>query len=231
MHIKIWSDIRCPFCYIGKKHFEAALSQFPQKEDIKVEWKSFELDPNLKTAPEKNAIDHFVESKGIDPERAKHLFNNVTAMASQAGLDFNLEASVPANTLNAHRLLHFAKKEGLATPTKEVLLKAHLSEGKNIDDINVLITIAKGLGMDAEKVKTMLESDNLTYEVRQDQMEARNLGINSVPFFVIDNQYGISGAQPVEAFTESLEKAWKNKQSKLEMVSEGNSCDIDGNCD
>lgn len=231
MHIKIWSDIRCPFCYIGKKHFEAALSQFPQKEDIKVEWKSFELDPNLKTAPEKNAIDHFVESKGIDPERAKHLFNNVTAMASQAGLDFNLEASVPANTLNAHRLLHFAKKECLATPTKEALLKAHLSEGKNIDDINVLITIAKGLGMDAEKVKTMLESDNLTYEVRQDQMEARNLGINSVPFFVIDNQYGISGAQPVEVFTESLEKAWKNKQSKLEMVSEGNSCDIDGNCD
>ncbi|NJX15502.1 DsbA family oxidoreductase [Tamlana crocina] len=230
MHIKIWSDIRCPFCYIGKKHFEAALSQFPNKDEITVEWKSFELDPNLKTATDKNAIDHFVESKGIDPERAKHMFNNVTAMASQAGLDFNLEASIPANTLKAHRLLHLAKQEDLSDQTKEALLKAHLSEGKNIDDVNVLTSIASGLGMDAEKVKAMLESDDFTYEVKQDQMEARNLGINSVPFFVIDDQYGISGAQPVEVFTESLEKAWKNKKSKLEMVSEGHSCDVDGNC-
>ncbi|XCF04933.1 DsbA family oxidoreductase [Tamlana crocina] len=230
MHIKIWSDIRCPFCYIGKKHFESALKQFPNSDEITIEWKSFELDPNLKTATDKNAIEHFVESKGIDPERAKHMFNNVTAMASQAGLDFNLEASVPANTLKAHRLLHFAKNQGLGDQTKEVLLKAHLSEGKNVDDVNTLTSLASGLGMDAEKAKTMLDSDDFTYEVRKDQMEARNLGINSVPFFVIDNQYGISGAQPVEVFTESLEKAWKNKQGKLEMVPEGHSCDIDGHC-
>lgn len=230
MHIKIWSDIRCPFCYIGKRHFETALEHFPHKDKITVEWKSFELDPNIKTAPQTDALTHFVESKGIEKERAQLMFDNVTAMAAEAGLDFNLEQGIPANTLNAHRLLHFAKQQGLAYQTKEALLKAHLIEGKNVDDFNVLIAIAEEIGMDKLKVKTMLESDAYTYEVRQDEMEARNLKINGVPFFVFDNKYGVSGAQPVAAFTETLQKAWENHQGELEIVETNKSCDIDGNC-
>ncbi|UKM63698.1 DsbA family oxidoreductase [Flavobacteriaceae bacterium GSB9] len=230
MNIKIWSDIRCPFCYIGKKHFETALEHFPHKDKVTVEWKSFELDPNLQTTTNVDAITHFVETKGIDKERAKHMFNNVTAMAANTGLDFKLEQSVPANSLNAHRLLHIAKEKGLANQAKEALLKSHLSEGKNIDDLDVLVSLANQLGMNATEVRKTLESDDYTYEVRQNEMEARNLGINSVPFFVLDNKYGISGAQPVEVFTETLEKVWKESQSKLEIISTSNTCDVDGNC-
>ncbi|GAA4300983.1 DsbA family oxidoreductase [Aestuariibaculum suncheonense] len=230
MHIKIWSDIRCPFCYIGKKHFEAALNSFPEKEKITVEWKSFELDPNLKTTTTTDALTHFVDSKGIDRERAKHMFNNVTSMAANTGLDFNLENSIPANSFNAHRLLHFAKQEGLAHKTKEALLQAHLTEGKNIDDHTVLLDLSKSIGLDTFKVKHMLESDDFAYEVRQDEMEARNLGINSVPFFVLDNKYGVSGAQPVEVFKQALQDAWEKHQSKLTIVANDNSCDINGNC-
>ncbi|MCH4553518.1 DsbA family oxidoreductase [Aestuariibaculum lutulentum] len=230
MHIKIWSDIRCPFCYIGKRHFESALNSFPEKEKITVEWKSFELDPNLKTTTTTDALTHFVESKGIDYESAKHMFNNVTAMAANAGLDFNLEQSVPANSFNALRLLHFAKEEGLANKTKEALLKAHLTEGENIDDHTVLLDLAKSVGLNTFKVKQMLESDDFAYDVRQDQMEARNLGINSVPFFVLDNKYGISGAQPVEVFSKALQDAWDKHQNNLIIVADDNSCDINGNC-
>ncbi len=230
MHIKIWSDIRCPFCYIGKRHFEAALDSFPDKEKITVEWKSFELDPNLQTTTTTDALTHFVENKGIDRERAKHMFNNVTVMAANAGLEFNLEQSIPANSLKAHRLLHFAKQEGTAYKTKEALLKAHLTEGKNIDDIDVLTKIANSIGLDDYKVKQMLESDAFAYEVRQDEMEARNLGINSVPFFVLDNKYGISGAQPVEVFTQAIQDAWEKHQDKLTIVANDNTCDINGNC-
>ncbi|WP_274474455.1 DsbA family oxidoreductase [Mangrovimonas aestuarii] len=230
MHIKIWSDIRCPFCYIGKKHFETALNNFPHKNKITIEWKSFELDPNLQTNPDTDALSHFVESKGIEKEQAIHMFDNVTAMAANTGLEFNLEQSIPANSLNAHRLLHFAKQQGLVDQTKETLLFTHLSAGKNIDDINVLTELAKSLGMDELKVKQMLESDDFVYDVRQDEMEARNLGINSVPFFVLDNKYGISGAQPVEVFTQSLQEIWEKHQSNLEVLVGNNACDVEGNC-
>ncbi|MGJ5640651.1 DsbA family oxidoreductase [Formosa sp. S-31] len=232
MLIKIWSDIRCPFCYIGKRHFESALEHFPNKEQIQIEWKSFELDPNLKTAPQTDALTHFIESKGVERSQAELMFSNVSNMALQAGLTFNLEQSIPANTLNAHRLLHIAKQESpdLAYNLKEALLKAHLSEGKNIDDTEVLIAIAAHLGMDSEKTKYILESDDFIYDVRQDEMEARNLGISGVPFFVIDNKYGISGAQPVSVFTETLEKAWDARKEELEIINSGSSCDIDGNC-
>ncbi|MBD0831684.1 DsbA family oxidoreductase [Aestuariibaculum sediminum] len=230
MHIKIWSDIRCPFCYIGKKHFEAALNNFPHKDDITIEWKSFELDPNLQTNTTIDALTHFVENKGVDAERAKHMFNNVTAMAANTGLDFNLEKSIPANSLNAHRLLHFAKQQGVSNQIKEALLKAHLCEGKNIDDTNFLVELAKTMGLDNHKVKNMFSSDAFTYEVRQDEMEARNLGINSVPFFVIDNKYGISGAQPIEAFTNALHESYEKHQNKPLKAATENTCDIDGNC-
>lgn len=230
MHIKIWSDIRCPFCYIGKKHFEAALEQFPHNDKVTIEWKSFELDPNLKTDTDTDAISHFVENKGIDKERAIMMFDNVTAMAAKAGIAFHLEQAIPANSLKAHRLLHFAKKQELAHLTKAALLQAHLCDGLNIDDVEVLADIAMEQGMDKQEVIDMLTSEAYIYDVRQDEMEARNLGISGVPFFVIDNTYGVSGAQPVSVFKESLEKAWEKHQENIEVITTDASCDLDGRC-
>jgi len=175
-----------------------------------------------------------MEMKNVDKDTALGMFDRVTAMASEVGLNFNIEKAITANSLNAHRLLHFAKKENLGDVVKEALLKAHLEDAKNMDDLDVLLQIAKEVGLDEDKVKTMLLSDALTYEVRQDELEARNIGVSGVPFFVLDNKYAVSGAQPVSVFTEALQNAWENhKQEKLTIIDTGgeNACDLDGNCD
>ncbi|RKR14639.1 putative DsbA family dithiol-disulfide isomerase [Maribacter vaceletii] len=234
MKVSIWSDIRCPFCYIGKRKFEAALENFPHKEEIIVEWKSFELDPHLETQPNVDYTEFFMEVKNVDKDTALSMFDRVNAMAKDVGLNFNVEKAITANSLNAHRLIHFAKKYNAADIVKETLLKAHLEDAKNIDAIDVLVQIANEVGLDSDKVKNMLVSEDFTYEVRQDELEARNLGINGVPFFVLDGKYGISGAQPESIFTEALENAWKkHKQEKLTILNtgEGSACDVDGNCD
>lgn len=233
MNIDIWSDIRCPFCYIGKRNFEKALSLFPHRNLVQVTWKSFELDPRIETRVDMKGLEHFMQVKNVDKIRAEGMFEHVTQMAKEAGLDFHLEKMVPANSLKAHRLLHFAKQKNLADTAKEALLKAHLVAGKNIDDINFLVELATQVGLEATAVKTMLLSEDYTYEVRQDQMEARNLGVNGVPFFVFQQKYGISGAQPVAVFTETLEKAWEEHQEKLSLLSHtnDNACDLEGNCD
>lgn len=233
MNIKIWSDIRCPFCYIGKRNFENALANFQYKDKITIEWKSFELDPTMETRADMSALEHFKQVKGVDASTVANMFANVTNMAKTVGLDFQFGKMIPANSLNAHRLLHLAKKYNLVDTTKEALLKAHLVEGENIDDSEFLIKIAVHVGLEPVEVTTMLDSEDFTYEVRQDQMEARNLGVNGVPFFVMDNKYGISGAQPVAVFTETLEKAWEKHQEEITTVTDasGNACDIEGNCD
>jgi predicted DsbA family dithiol-disulfide isomerase len=233
MKVKIWSDVRCPFCYIGKKKFEAALSQFPQEKEVDIEWKSYQLDPNLKTDPNLSTLEYFVKAKGVSEAKAKEMFSGATHMAAEVGLKFNLETSVTANSFKAHRLIQLAKSKGLGNKIEEALFKAHFEEAKNIDDTEVLQEIGNSIGMEAEEVKNTLESDAFAYQVKQDEMEARNIGVRGVPFFVIDDKYAISGAQPTAAFLQTLEKAWeefKPKQSQLE-ISEGDSCSPDGNCD
>lgn len=233
MIVKIWSDVRCPFCYIGKKKFEAALEKFPQKDNIKVEWKSFQLDPNIKTDPNKSTLDYFVQTKGVTEDQAKQMFNGATSMAAEVGLKLNLETSVTANSFKVHRLIQLAKSKGMGNQIEEALFKAHFEESKNIDDPKVLEEIATAIGMNADEVKTTLASDDFAYEVKQDEMEARNIGVKGVPFFVFDDKYAISGAQAPEDFLRTLEKTWKEykpKKSQLE-ITEGDSCSTDGNCD
>ncbi|MCM4167983.1 hypothetical protein KCTC52924_01196 [Arenibacter antarcticus] len=230
MEISIWSDIRCPFCYIGKRKFEAALGNFEHADKVKLVWKSFELDPNLQTRTDISAIDHFCESKGIGREQAVQMFDGATQMAKEVGIDFDFERSVPANSLKAHRLMHFAESKIEVGEIKEALLEAHLVKGENIDDIDFLVSLAASKGLNAEEVRAMLLTEDFTYEVRQDQMEARNLGINGVPYFVLNNKYGISGAQPSEVFLETLQKAWENHIEEGLNVETDASCDIDGNC-
>lgn len=233
MVIDIFSDVRCPFCYIGKRNFEAALEQFPQRDNIKINWKSFQLDPTLQTRADVSTVDYFVKAKGVSREQAQQMFEGATQMAKEVGLNFNLEESVLANSFNAHRLIQFAKTKGLGDEIEEALFKIYFEESKNIDDIEVLVETGVSIGLNAEETKEVLASDAFEDEVKQDEMDARSIGVRGVPFFVFDNRYGVSGAQSPEAFLQTLEKSWEEfskKDQGLDII-EGDSCSTDGNCE
>ncbi|WP_037315539.1 DsbA family oxidoreductase [Salegentibacter sp. Hel_I_6] len=232
MKVKIWSDVRCPFCYIGKKKFENALADFQGKDEVEVEWKSYQLDPTLKTDPNVSMLDYFTKAKGVSKEQALQMFSGAKAMAAEVGLNFNLENSVLANSYKAHRLIQLAKSKGLDNEVKEELFKAHFVESINIDDSIVLEGLASSIGLNSTEIKDTLASDAFGYEVKQDELEARNIGVRGVPFFVIDDKYGISGAQPSEAFLQTLEKAWNEDQAYKNNLktTEGDSCATDGDC-
>jgi len=207
MKIEIWSDVVCPFCYIGKRHFEKALEQFAGKDDVQIEWKSFLLNPAMKTDPEKNITEYLAEIKGISLQQASEMNAHVSKMAEGAGLQYDFSKVVMANSYNAHRLIQFAKQHSLADAVEERLFRAYFIEGKNIDNEGVLISIANETGLDGEAVAHVLSEKKLSAEVNADIGEAQQLGIRGVPFFVVDRKFGISGAQPVEVFIETLEKA------------------------
>ena len=209
MTIDIWSDVRCPFCYIGKRNFEKALEKFPNKEAVNVNWHSFQLDPNLQTQPEVSSLDYFINAKNVSREQALQMFENVEKMASEAGLEMNPNTSVVANSFRAHLLIQLAKEKGRANDLKEALFKAHFSEAKNIDDKETLLEIAVSAGLEKEEAEQALDSDDFAYGVKQDEMLAQQIGVRGVPFFVFENKYGVSGAQPSETFLEVLEKVWK----------------------
>ena len=209
MKVDIWSDIRCPFCYIGKRKFEKALAKFPQKDKVELEWHSFELDPGMKTQAGVNLYDYLASRKNITRESSVQLHRQVTETASQVGLTYNFDNAVVANSFDAHRLIQLAKLNGLGDAAEERLFKAYFSEGKDISDHLTLIILGDEIGLDGRLVKQMLDSDALTDEVRYDERQAGELGINGVPFFVINDRYGVSGAQQPEVFLQTLEKAWQ----------------------
>lgn len=229
MKIEIWSDVMCPFCYIGKKNFEKALENLPFKDEIKVEWKSFQLDPTLEHNKTKTTAEYFREKKGFREEQAKQMTENVIRMGKSSGIDFNFEKALITNTLSAHKLLHLAKKYHKSTEMEEKLFRAHFIEGKNVGDKNVLIALAVSLAIDAEEADNSLQSDNFNYEIQQDILEARNNGISGVPFFILNGKYGISGAQPVEVFKNAMIQTYEETVVTVKNNSQENlSCDSDG---
>ena len=234
MKVDIWSDIRCPFCYVGKKNFEKALDQFPHKDKVEVTWHSFQLDPDLKTQPEKNSLEYFAEAKRVSPEQAKEMHDHVSKAGKDAGINFNFEHQKIANSYRAHLLLQLAATKNLANEAEEALFKAQLVDGKNIDDEATLIEIGKSISLTETDIKQALQSDDFGMEVTRDMMLARQMGISGVPFFVINDKYGVSGAQPTTAFSEVLENPWKEFSAGdkgLQIIHGGESCDVDGNCD
>jgi len=232
MKVNIWSDVRCPFCYIGKRKFEIALEKFQHKNEVEVEWQSFELDPNLVTEKDVNALDHLAEIKGISKAKAKEMNEYVAKVAKEVGLDFNFEKVVVANSFNAHRLIQFAKPKGLGNEAEEALFKAHFIEGKNIDDNETLVQTAVFIGLDENETREMLASVAFAKEVKQDEMQAQDFGIRGVPFFVLNDKYAVSGAQSPETFLQALEQTWKEsvEEKKPVIINQGKSCSIDGNC-
>ncbi len=234
MKIEIWSDVMCPFCYIGKRRFEDALQKSGHGKDIEIEWKSFQLNPDMKTDPSINIDQYLADIKGFSLDHAKELNAHVTQMAAEAGLTYNFDRAVVANSFNAHRFSHLAKKHGLGDAAEEALFKAYFTDGKNIDDTATLIELGVSIGLDAAEIEQTLESGAYAEDVKHDVAEAQHLGIRGVPFFVMNRKYGVSGAQAVPVFEETIEKAfaeWQQENPKPSLqVIEGDSCGPDGNC-
>ncbi len=235
MKIEIWSDVICPFCYIGKRNLETALEQFADQKNIDIVWKSFQLDPTIPEIANESHTEYLVKRKGMPAEQVQGMLANVTEMAKKVGLDYHLEKSVVVNSQKAHQLIQFAKSKKLGNEAEERLFKAFFTEGKNIADTETLVQLGKDFGLDESEIKANLENEKFKYEIAQDIQEAQKIGVTGVPFFVFDRKYAISGAQPTEAFLETLTKSfneWRktNPETKLE-VTEGNSCSVDGKCD
>ncbi|HSD08040.1 DsbA family oxidoreductase [Flavobacterium sp.] len=231
LKVQIWSDVMCPFCYIGKRKIEEALTQFTNKESVDIEWKSFQLDANFVATGDESLAEHLAEKYGRDIDWAHTMLENMTQNAKNSGLDFHFEKAILANSLNAHRLMHLAKKHNLSNEVKELLFKAYLTDGKNVNDWNTLQEIGQKVGLNNDEIKQLIDSDIYTKEVIQDQKEAQSLGVTGVPFFVFDNKYAVSGAQATEVFSKTLEKAWEEgnfNNLQMQGSSENNSCGIDG---
>jgi len=214
MKVEIWSDVMCPFCYIGKKRFDTALEKFPHKDEVDVEWKSYQLNPHLTTQADKNINEYLAEHKGISIEEARSLNEHVTAMAAEVGLTYKMDEAVVANSFMAHRMTHFAKTKGKQSELEELLFKSYFTEGKNIDDLETLLQLGEEIGLDKNELKSILEGNQFAEDVQKDIYEAHQVGLKGVPFFVYNNQYGISGAQPKELFEQTLQQAydeWKKE--------------------
>lgn len=207
MKIEIWSDIMCPFCYIGKRRFEKSLENTALKDKVDIEWKSFQLNPDLQTDTSIRIDDYLSQHKGMPLAQAQALNAQVTQMAAQEGLVYNFDKSIVANSFKAHVLTHFAKQYDKQDEVEELLFQSYFTEGKNIDDIEVLKDIAERLAIDANSFEKAVVEGSIDDEVKMDMHEARQIGVQGVPFFVYDRKYAISGAQPLELFEQTLLQA------------------------
>jgi len=229
MKVQIWSDVMCPFCYIGKKNFEAAVAKLPFKEAIEVEWRSYQLDPTLdKEAQGITINEYLVQRKGLPMSNIEQMQQQVKEMGKNVGIDFQQEKAIVVNTLTAHRLIHFAQEHGKGNEMEEALFKAHFTEAKNVADVQELVQIAASLGLDAQKASEVLASDAYEYEVNQDILEARNIGVSGVPFFILNDKYAVSGAQPANLFEEALLQTYEETVVQVKSTDSANSCTIDG---
>ncbi|MBP6576878.1 MAG: DsbA family oxidoreductase [Chryseobacterium sp.] len=233
MKVDIWSDTRCPFCFIGKRNFEKALQEFSQNDKIEVNWHSFQLDPNMKTDLTKNHYEYLSEVKGFPMAQIMQMHENLIQSGKNAGIDFNFDDVKVSNSFKSQMLVQLAKEKGKATEMEELLFEAYFKSGKDIDDVEVLSEIGNKIGFSNEEIQNAVNFEQLSDLVNNDISEASNLGIRGVPFFVFNQKYAISGAQPTHLFSEVLEKSWSEfseSNSELKIIEEGDSCDVDGNC-
>ena len=207
IRVDVWSDVACPWCYIGKRRLEAAVAAFaddPSAPPVEVEFHSYELMPDLPEEFEGDAVDLLVRTKGLDEPRVRAMHEQVTAMASEVGLAYDFASQQPTSTRKAHQLLHLAKEHGVQAEMKERLLAAHFVEGRHVGRDEELAGLGAQVGLDPDEVRRVLTDETYLPDVLADMDQARRLGINGVPFFVIDGHYGVSGAQPAEVFARTL---------------------------
>jgi predicted DsbA family dithiol-disulfide isomerase len=233
MKIEIWSDVVCPWCYVGKRKFEEALSQFEHREDVEVLWRSYQLDPSTPTHAGQSVTDRLAAKYGVSHEQARAMNDRVTAVAAEVGLDYHLEKAQHSNTFDAHQLIHLGAKHGLQDEVKERLMKAYFVEGEAVGDPETLVRLVSEIGIDPAEAREVLKNGTFASDVRADQQRARMFGIQGVPFFAIDEKFGVSGAQPVEVFSEALAAAWADSHPLISVgaaqdagVCEGDACAI-----
>jgi len=232
MKIEVWSDFVCPFCYIGKRRLEEALASFPYRENVEVVFRSFELDPNAKKETPFNIHEMIAQKYGISVEEAKRANADIGKQAEALGLTFRFETMKPTNTFDAHRLAQYAKEKGKLDEVVERLFYAYFTESKRISDRNVLLELAEAAGLDRKEAEAVLDDGRYAEQVRHEEAIAAQLGVRGVPFFVLNQKYAISGAQPVEVFRQALEKVWTEEQQSSSLQSlaeEGKTC-TDENC-
>jgi predicted DsbA family dithiol-disulfide isomerase len=209
MQVEIWSDVICPWCYIGKRRFEAALAQFPQREGVSVIWRSFELDPEAAQQSPGTLEERLARKYGVSLRQAAAMNARVTEIAKEVGLKYRLDKARPGNTFDAHRLLHFATAQRVGERATERVMQAYFCEGLAIGDRAALARLAPEFGIPEVEALAILESDRYGEAVRGDESRAAQLGISGVPFFVFDEKYAISGAQATAVFAETLKEIWE----------------------
>ncbi len=212
--VEIWSDVICPFCYIGKRKFEAALQGFEQKDAVQVTWRSFQLDPAVRFKPGQTLYEYLAERKGVTVEASRRMHERLTAAAEEVGLRYNFDMAIVANSFDAHRLTHLARERGAQDTMEERLFAAYFSEGRNIGDHDTLAGLGAEAGLDPAAVQQMLAGTRFAGEVRKEAREAESLGADGVPFFVFNRVFAVSGAQPSALFLEALEKAWAGQDAE-----------------
>jgi predicted DsbA family dithiol-disulfide isomerase len=227
MDVEIWSDVVCPWCYIGKRRFERALSDFQHRDGVTVTWRSFQLDPSAPVSTTGDPTDRLAERYGMSRAQAETAQARVTAMAAGEGLDFHLDRARTGNTFDAHRLIHYAASLERQDAMKERLMAAYFIEGAAVGDRDLLARQAVSVGLHEDAIRDMLHSDAYTDEVRHDELEARQLGITGVPFFVIDRTYGISGAQSPATIMSALQQAWTEAHPLQMVAADGDTCSDD----
>jgi len=226
MRVEIWSDVVCPWCYIGKRRFEAALANFAHKEQVEVIWRSYQLDPDAPTDSQYTVDERLAHKYGVSVSQAAAMNERVSSIAAKEGLEYHLEQAKYGNSFDAHRLIHLAASYGLQHEAEERLFKAYFTEGRTLTDAETLVQLIAEVGIDADQARSVLRSDEYTGDVRADERHALALGITGVPFFVFAERYGVSGAQPVELFAQVLEQAWSESCSASQVASS----DTSGSC-
>jgi predicted DsbA family dithiol-disulfide isomerase len=230
MDVEIWSDIACPWCYIGKRRFEAALAEFEHRDDVRLTWRSFELDPDAPPEREGDRAVRLAEKYGMTVDQAHRIEHQMTGTAADEGLDFRFDIARSGTTFDAHRVVHLAGEHGLQDAMKERLLRAYFGEGELMSDRETLVRLAGEVGLAEDEVREMLAGDRFAGEVRDDERTATQFGISAVPTFVVDRSLGVSGAHPPDALLQLLREGWERRAPAPAIVAGGESCDVDGNC-
>lgn len=232
MRVDIWSDISCPWCFIGKARFEKALAAFPYRDDVEVTHRSFELDPRLSHTCSTTDTAHAAKY-GMTPAQARAAEENLGRVAEDEGLNYLVDFRDHGNTFDLHRLLHLAAARGRQQALLNLLYEGNFASERSIYDAGHQVEVAVRAGLDEVEVRAVL-ADRQAYadEVRGDEAEAARLGVTGVPFFVVDGKYGVSGAQPVEVFAQALERAWRDHAPRTKLVATADQagCDADGSC-
>ena len=230
--VEIWSDVVCPWCYVGKRRFEAALARFEHGDDVEVVWRAFELDPSAPATRDGDYVERLASKYRVGVAEAQAMIDRMVAAGAAEGLDLRFDRARPANTFAAHRLLHLAIGRGVQDTLNERLLAATFTEGAAIGDVDVLAGLAVEAGLDADEVRAVLDGDAYSAEVRADERRAAALGITAVPFFVVDGTYGVPGAQPPDVLLAVLEQAW-DEARPLTIVAAGDQAPgcTDDSCD